>query len=219
MNAPLRPPRLAEALAEALVADPALRDAALGDLAEEFVIVAASRGAGAARSWYWSQVARSAPSLAALGTTAGLGRSRAALTWLRLVASVVLGYALLAVFVPLLDFWMMARLGNPSVIWLMPVASLVSGMSSAFVAGYVTALVGGRARILSGAALGVFCIALSALMLWRGRDGSPLWYQVALMVIVLPMVMVGTLLRARHAARRQGTPRAPLDPATPEARR
>lgn len=144
-----RPPRLAEALAECLIADAALRDAALGDLAEDFTVRAEANGHAAARAWYWSQVVRSAPSLAAFGTTAARGLSRAALTWLRFVASVVLGYAVLAALVGLLDIWMMGLLRDPAGIpWLMPVWSLVSGAASAVVAGYVGALIGGHARIL-----------------------------------------------------------------------
>jgi predicted permease len=48
------PPRLAEWINACLLA-PAERAAVLGDLAEEFSLVARDRGAAAARQWYWRQ--------------------------------------------------------------------------------------------------------------------------------------------------------------------
>lgn len=53
MTSPLAPPSLPERLLRASVRDPEWRDAIAGDLREEFAAVAASRGAGAARRWYW----------------------------------------------------------------------------------------------------------------------------------------------------------------------
>jgi putative ABC transport system permease protein len=50
------PPRLAEWIVErSLPADPAERDAVLGDLAEEYAEQAARAGAGRAGAWYWRQ--------------------------------------------------------------------------------------------------------------------------------------------------------------------
>jgi hypothetical protein len=54
----IRPPRLAERLLSwSLVPDD--RDAAIGDLCEEFAARAARDGGPGARRWYWRQVRRS----------------------------------------------------------------------------------------------------------------------------------------------------------------
>jgi len=49
----LTPPALAERVVAATVADTSWRDSILGDLREEFRLVGARHGAGAARRWYW----------------------------------------------------------------------------------------------------------------------------------------------------------------------
>jgi predicted permease len=54
----VRPPRLAEWLLCRLL-DAISRDVVAGDLAEEYVRVHRTRGAGAARRWYWRQASRS----------------------------------------------------------------------------------------------------------------------------------------------------------------
>ena len=61
----LTPPPLAERALGALVADALLREAVLGDLAEEFAERCALHGPARARRWYRVQAARSAPPLLA----------------------------------------------------------------------------------------------------------------------------------------------------------
>ncbi|HEX7242371.1 MAG TPA: permease prefix domain 2-containing transporter, partial [Longimicrobiaceae bacterium] len=63
MTAPQTPPRTAERLLEALGAEPELRDALLGDLAEDFATRAADQGERAARRRYWREALRAAPYL------------------------------------------------------------------------------------------------------------------------------------------------------------
>lgn len=63
MTTPSTPPTTAERLLEALGATPKLRDAVLGDLAEEYAIRAARDGEGAARRWYWGQTIHATPHL------------------------------------------------------------------------------------------------------------------------------------------------------------
>lgn len=211
MTAPPRPPRLAEAIVQALVADPALREAALGDLAEEYALVAGTRGLAAARGWYWSQVVRSAASLSMLGMTPGI------VPWLRVIGSIVLGYVLLAAMVMEADFWLRTWLGGAGAPpWLLSVASLTAGVACAVVTGHVNAMVAGRVRVFPAAALGVLCVAISAFLLAHGGDGSPLWYQVALMVVVLPSLVLGALLRAWRESRRRRRWREPLPSSSPE---
>jgi putative ABC transport system permease protein len=52
---PGRPPRAAEWLAQRAAPGPDWREVSAGDLHEEFQAIAASRGARAARRWYWRQ--------------------------------------------------------------------------------------------------------------------------------------------------------------------
>jgi len=66
----MRPPRAAEALLLALAGD-AEADFVAGDLAEDFGLLFAERGPGAARRWYLKQVVRSAPSLIGLRMRSG----------------------------------------------------------------------------------------------------------------------------------------------------
>ncbi len=63
MTTPTSPPRTAERLLEALGATSALRDAVLGDLAEEYTLRAARDGEGAAGRWYWGQTILATPHL------------------------------------------------------------------------------------------------------------------------------------------------------------
>ncbi len=188
----LRPPIVAEWFAETIVSDRALCDAALGDLAEDFATMAQSDSIGAARGWYWSQVARSVLPLSIVSL-----RLAGARGWLRLIASVVLGYVVLVVVVVFSDGWLMDL---TSQLWLTSIISLLAGAAGAVTAGYVAAAVGGRAPMLSALALGLLCVFASVLMLvyMDGNDGSPLWYRIALMLIVLPACALGAMLRARR---------------------
>ena len=57
---PLRPPRVAEWLLRRLFADNG-EFTHLGDFAEAFSRLAAQKGRGRARTWYWAQVFKSGP--------------------------------------------------------------------------------------------------------------------------------------------------------------
>lgn len=59
----MNPPRIAEAIASGLVADPDLEEPILGDLREEWNERVERAGVPAARAWYWGQVLRSVPHL------------------------------------------------------------------------------------------------------------------------------------------------------------
>lgn len=73
MTSPLAPPRLPERVLRASVRDPEWRDAIAGDLREEFTAHVTSRGAAAARRWYWRHAVP-------LATRFALGRIVPALT-------------------------------------------------------------------------------------------------------------------------------------------
>jgi putative ABC transport system permease protein len=76
---PVSPPRLAERLVAATVADDAWRESILGDLREEFVMARQQHGANVARRWYWSQAVR----IGARGVLARLGARRPGASLLR----------------------------------------------------------------------------------------------------------------------------------------
>lgn len=193
MNA-LRPPPLAMWIAESVVSDPDLREAALGDLAEDFAMKAGDDSITAARVWYWSQVARSVFPLSMMSLRrAGLGG------WARLIATVLVSYAALAAMVIVSDGWMTDVSPN---VWVLSVISLTSGMVSAVIAGYFAALVGGKTPMLAALSLGLLCAGLSVLMFAGGNDGSPLLYRIVLMLIVLPSCAFGAMLRTRQLRRR-----------------
>ncbi|MEP6492137.1 MAG: hypothetical protein ABJF01_05640 [bacterium] len=192
-----RPPRLAQAFAESLIGDADLRDAVVGDLAEDYARLAGDRSPAIAAVWYCSQLVRSTASLSALGL------SRGVTPWILLIVSVVVGYAVLAVTVLFTDLWMLSRFsGGASAAWVMAVLSLITGAACAMLGGFVAASIGRRAPIASGVLLGTVCVAISGVIVAHGGDGSPMWYQIVLMVIVGPSAAVGALARALRLARR-----------------
>ncbi len=189
----IHPPALATMFAESLVYDRDLRDAALGDLAEDFAVKCESNGASAARAWYWSQVMRSVLPLSMMSLR------RAGFTgWLRLIATVAVGYIVLAVLVVISGNLFMGVATNA--ISLYSLISLALGAGSAIIAGYLTARLGGKTPMLAALSLGVLCISISMLMFVYadGTDGSPLWYRIALALIVLPSTVCGAMLRSRQ---------------------
>jgi len=190
-----QPPQLAVWFAESLISDPDLRDAALGDLAEDFDARAENGAGGAAQSWYWSQVLRSIVPLSMMSLRrSGVGG------WVRLIATVVVGYVALAAMVIVSDSWMMDLSTN---VWAVSLLSLGFGALSAVIAGYAAALIGGKTPMLAALSLGALCVGISVLMFafMPGDDGSPFAYRVALMLIVLPSCAFGAMLRARQVSR------------------
>src|SRR5262245_55787982 len=94
VTAPPAPPQVPEALATAIVPDPQLREAVIGDLAEDYRLIAGQRSVPTATLWYWSQLVRSAIPLAFLSLVGTGWRG-----WLRLGWAVLVGYATLATLV------------------------------------------------------------------------------------------------------------------------
>jgi hypothetical protein len=190
------PPAVPTALVAALISDPRLREAVIGDLAEDYRLAAAT-SKRAATLWYWSQLVRSAIPLAFLSYIGTGWRG-----WMRLGWAILAGYASLATLVILSDLILGWLLPHAAGDLAMPVASLAIGVLCAIAGGYVAAWAGGRAPIAAALALGLAATLLSAASLVWGGDGTPVWYQIGLMVIVLPSVTAGACVRAWLLTRR-----------------
>jgi hypothetical protein len=194
MNEP-HPPKLAVWIAESVVSDSDLREAALGDLAEDFTVRVEDDSIAGANSWYWSQVMRSVLPLSLMSLRrAGVGG------WLRLLATVFVTYVALAAMVIISDSWIMDISQN---VWAVSIMSLMFGAGAAVIAGYVAALVGGKTPMLAALLLGALCLSLSLVTFGflDGDDGSPLFYRVALTLSVLPSCAFGAMLRTRQLRR------------------
>ena len=190
------PPALAEALVAALLADAHVREAVLGDLAEDYQLLAGESPARAAR-WYWSQLVRSAIPFALMSVIGTGWRG-----WMRLGWAILAGYACLAMLVVLTNLLVQGLLPYRPGDFAMPAASLAFGVGCAIAAGYVPPRIRPPAPIAPACALGIAAALLSAGSLAAGGDGSPLWYQIGLMAVVLPAVVAGASVRAwRHGRR------------------
>jgi len=197
VTAPPAPPQVPEALAAAIVPDPQLREAVIGDLAEDYRLIAGQRSVPTATLWYWSQLVRSAIPLAFLSLVGTGWRG-----WLRLGWAVLVGYATLATLVILSNAILAALVPDQPGGLAMPAASLAAGVVCAIAAGYAAAAAGRRAPLASALALGSAAALLSAAMLAGGGDGTPAWYQLGLGLVVLPSVVAGAVVRSRRVERR-----------------
>jgi hypothetical protein len=201
-----RPPAGAEFFATALIADGALREAVLGDLAEEHAHLVQTRSTPAADRWYWWQIIRSAVPLSVIATSRD-----GALAWLRLAGAVFASGALLATLVIATDTFLLAPVLSTTLPgWQMPVASFAFGLPCGIVAGYAAAVFGGRSPITPALVLGLGCTALAMMMLPSGASAAPFGYQVVVALIVLPSCLTGAIMRAHQLQRRDLAPRAPL---------
>ncbi len=201
MIAPHTPPRTAERLLEALGAEPELRDALLGDLAEDFAIRAADDGGRAARRRYWREALRVAPYL--LHNWACRLRARDAA---RLAGLVGATYCLVGV-----GLWgilggvetVVERMAGPTTFpWHDPQpGTLTLGV---MLLGYVAVATAGgwmasrgeeRAPAVAALVLGIAWAFLALAFPLPGRAPLPTWYLLGLVVAVLTGAMLGGLRR------------------------
>jgi hypothetical protein len=195
----MKPPPNAELFAAALISDPELRDAVLGDLAEDHRQVARTHSESAANRWYWSQLIRSTIPFSLLAINRGGMRG-----WMRLVLAVVVGYVAIAASVMVTDAVMTNVVIAAGISWpIIPpwqylAGSLGGGVICGVFAGYVAAVVGGRSPIAPALGLGVLCAAFSAFLIATGGFGGPLWYQLGILLIVFPATVGGAFVRARQ---------------------
>ncbi len=201
------PPRTTELLLEALGAESGFREALVGDMAEEFASRVERDGAGAARRWYRREALRAAPHLLRDWTRRAHARDVRYLTGVALSAYVLT--AAIGWFVVLLAYGVISALGvtvtaPPSAggnTWLLLLA-LMAGLVSAPTAGYIAASLGRRAPLVCALALGGAwsCLTFAAQTI---GGGMPLWFRIAVVVVVLSGTALGGALRVVASARSQ----------------
>lgn len=84
------------------------------------------------------------------------------------------------------------------------ILTLIYGAFGAVVGGYVTGIVAKHSEVKHALALGAVAVALAIVSMILFWGLQPVWYQVALVVIVGPAVWLGGWLRGRRPNRVQG---------------
>lgn len=197
----LTPPAITECAVGALVADRALREAFLGDLAEEFAAHCAQHGAARARRWYRGQAARSAPYLIAACWWPATRTRRRRLG--ALLAGVTAGYLTLLLLHQAAQ--LMAGLLLTYAGWVFVACSLAAGAGCAVLGGYVAARALPDAPLAAAFTLAVVCGALAVTGMLVNGGVMPLWYWGGLQLLLLPLgACLGGLLRARQQAQLEG---------------
>ena len=196
------PPRVLECVLGALVPDPALREAVLGDMAEEFAERCADQDPVQARRWYRGQAIRSVPHLlAACWWPAPAMRER---RFRALLGGVVGGYLILLLLhqaAQQVGGVLLTRGGHGIGGWAGVTSSLGAGVTCALFGGYVAARALPAAPLAPALGLAGVCVALAVAGIAINGGATPLWYWVGLQLLLFPLgACAGGVLRA---ARRQ----------------
>lgn len=198
--APLMPPAFTECAVGALVAERGLRDAILGDLAEEFAERCEAHGVVPARRWYRGQAARSAPHLVAefwWPAPPSRGRRLRAL-----LAGVAGGYVTLLVLhqaMQMLAGMALTSAGHGGARWAFAACSLGAGSLCGVLGGDVAARALPEAPLGAALTLALVCELLGATGIVVNGGAMPLWYWGGLQLLLLPLgACLGGLLRARR---------------------
>jgi hypothetical protein len=200
----LVPPAIAECAVGALVADRALRDSLLGDLAEEFAEHGAQHGVARARWWYRRQAVWSAPYLVtACWWPAPAARSRRLGALLAGVAGGYLTLLLLHQVAQVAAGLLLTEAGDDAAGWAFATCSLAAGVACAVLGGYVAARALPDAPLAAALTLAVACGVLGVTGMLVNGGVAPLWYWGGLQLVVLPVgACVGGLMRARRRSAR-----------------
>jgi MFS family permease len=202
------PPAGTERVLAALVADGALREPLLGDLAEEYAARCARDGRAGARRWYRAQALRSAPHLVAACWWPGRAARRRRLA--SLLAAVAVGYAavlLLHQVAQLAAGLLLAHAGvGPAAAgWAFAACSIAAAAGCAAVGGAVAARALPDAPLAGALALAAAAVALAAAGVVVNRGVTPLWYWGGVQLLAVPLgVCAGGLLRVHARAGRRG---------------
>ena len=203
------PSPLMECAVGGLVADGALRDALLGDLAEEFAARCAARGAPPARAWYRAPALGSVPHLLVAGWRRGDGGrpARRTATLLAAVAGSYVTIQLTHQLAQLAAGLLLTRAASgahAAAGWAFATCSIVAGCGAAVSGGYLAGRILPRAPLLAALTLAVACGALAITGMVINGGVMPVWYWGAVQLVLLPLgVCVGGLLRARARTRRR----------------
>lgn len=198
------PPRTPELLLETLGADVALRDAVVGDLAEEYAWIADAVDERTARRWYWREALRAVPLLAGSAVRrltwsdvqrrAGIALSAYIFT---LVLSLVVGITVNVLAVRAIGA---ETLATPAGLWGLLGVQLVQATWSSVLAGYLAAWLDDDAPLTSALTLAaLWCLWYLAVGVVAG--GPTAVRQIVLGVIAIVGMTGGGLLRLRQLAR------------------
>ncbi len=213
-------PRTAELFLEALCTETAFRDDLVGDFAEELSQRAGRDGARAARRWYYRELLRTTPHVAASWLsrlTAREARRLIAIGFSALTFLIVLD--VLALLLAKGLAWQFGLVHSVSAFRLhgvgWNVAILTFATLNACLGGFIAAAVGDRTPLLSGFALGVVWTSVDLLvrgvMLLSTAALHP-WLSMAFGVLVgvvmVGLTIAGAMIRIRTSG--QSLPRAAL---------
>jgi hypothetical protein len=207
-----RPPRVAVWLLS-LFAFAGEAESILGDLLEEFSLLAFRSGVASARKWYWRQTIRTVPQLA------GVGLRNA--PWLT-VAAVVGGFCLRKLVGPLVTPAIFAVIERYQLFfqhhfgtYLFLVSTgidIVHTITFLFI-GFVVAFVARRNEMVATIALALFYAALavvaSVYVVARTGNDALLWRLTWYFADSFAIVVAGAILRAHRLASHPSPPKAP----------
>ena len=210
----ITPPRSIEILLEALGAEPHYREAVLGDLAEEFALRAERDGEASALRWYRREAVRTAPHLLhsachrarRRGLGHLLGVMLTAYTGVFIIEMIAVG----VVFGTLRAFGVLHVPGRIRVDYPAWQASMIAlGTLSAMLGGYLAAWLNEEAPLFTAFAFSIVWSVLQAIGLTitrtRGTLTLPVWYVVAVPVVIVLGIIFGGILRVRQGTRAEGS--------------
>jgi len=176
----VEPPALAEGLVAGLIADAGLREAVLGDMAEEFADLRDRAGRQRASRWYWWQAVGAVPSLVrssfssplvTVGVIAGALVAYVATAALIVASNVVWSRVLVRRFFVY---------GSDDACAAFAVLSLAGAALWSGAVTYAWNRHSGRAPLARALTLCGILVIIGAAWMGAGRGSSPLWYRIAL---------------------------------------
>jgi hypothetical protein len=193
----MRPPRTAELLLDGLIANAAVKDAVLGDFAEEWAERASRDGARAANRWYRWQVLRSVPPLVrAWPRHAGWLTALGVIPFTLIVRVVTL---LLGVVIAVAIMYPLRALGGGP--WASAACWTLGNTAGAFLAGVIAARVYARAPMVPMLWLTVVVFVSNVSLSTVLPIGAPSWWLLASKAFECTAVLAGgiVVMRARRA--------------------
>ena len=168
------------------------REALLGDLHEEYALRAGSASASTAARWYWGQACRSIPPL--MWSSARNGR------WLFTLAVAIGAYVLIGLLEFAVTKGIAVLLGPDRNV--LTFVSVIVGLSTMVLGGYLAAWTGGRGAPRTLAAMLLIAVVVLTM---TTSGGQPSWYGVAFLVGGPSAALAGGALFLRRRARNRLT--------------
>jgi hypothetical protein len=161
------------------------KETLLGDLIEEHASLASVLGRRQASEWFWSQMARSVPSVLWANIRRGV--------WIKALGAVLVGYLAVAMLVIVGDIVMSKLLPANELVY--SLVSLAAAIPAMMLGGYLAAWIRPRAAI----GLAIFSTVMAIVSIVVTGDRAPLWYQAALTIIGPLAALAGGRFRIRRA--------------------